>query len=89
MEEEANISPVERAVIDDSFSTGGSTDELQLKKAQLDNVDDDGEPLNEQSLADDVSGEDRDIPGAEADDENEMIGEEDEENNAYSQADTE
>jgi hypothetical protein len=33
---------------------------------------------------DDVAGEDLDVPGSEADDQNEEIGEEDEENNYYS-----
>lgn len=60
-----------------------------LKRSKLDNTDDDGVPLNEKSSADDISGEDLDVPGAEFDDDNEMIGEEDEENNSYSRADTE
>jgi hypothetical protein len=45
--------------------------------------------LNEDSSADDYTGEDLDIPGADMDDANERIGEEDEENNGYSEADTE
>ena len=57
----------------------------QLQRASLDTTDADGEPLNEvSSLRSDVSGSDLDIPGAEADDDNEEIGEEDEENNYYS-----
>ena len=50
----------------------------------LDDVDEDGEALNESS--DDLihTGEDLDVPGSEADDANESIGEEDEENNYYS-----
>ena len=44
----------------------------------------DGEdPLNESSNTWDM-GEDLDVPGAELDDENEELGEEDEQNNAYS-----
>lgn len=59
--------------------------EPQLQRASLDSTDDDGDPLNEvNSLKSDVSGSDLDIPGAEADDDNEAIGEEDEENNYYS-----
>ena len=88
IEEEAIVTPEERSVIDDAFSGSESIDEQQLKKAALDNTDNDGELLNERSMADDVSGEDLDIPGAEDDDEQESIGEEDEENNAYSEADT-
>jgi len=59
--------------------------EPQLQRASLDSTDADGDPLNEvNSLKSDVSGSDLDIPGAEADDDNEAIGEEDEENNHYS-----
>jgi hypothetical protein len=39
---------------------------------------------NEKEFADDESGEDLDIPGAELDDDDEAIGSEDEENNHYS-----
>jgi len=39
---------------------------------------------NESGLQDVGSGDDLDVPGAELDDENEMIGAEDEENNYYS-----
>ena len=88
-DKDADVTPQERAILDESFANGDSVDEQQIKKAGLDSTDADGEPLNERSLADDVSGEDLDIPGAEADDEQEIIGGEDEENNAYSEADTE
>ena len=40
--------------------------------------------LNEKDFEEDMSGSDLDIPGAELDDLNEEIGEEDEENNYYS-----
>ena len=40
--------------------------------------------MNEKDFEDDLSGGDLDIPGAELDDSNEEIGEEDEENNYYS-----
>lgn len=39
---------------------------------------------NEKDFSQDVSGSDLDIPGAELDDEQELIGSEDEENNGYS-----
>ncbi len=84
------ITPAEKAMLDEMFNSDPlSEDELELKKSLLDNTDDDGELLNEQSSADDISGNDLDIPGAEDDDANEEIGEEDEENNGYSKADTE
>lgn len=40
--------------------------------------------MNEKDFEEDVSGSDLDIPGAELDDREEAIGEEDEENNYYS-----
>ena len=39
---------------------------------------------NEKDFKDDISGDDLDIPGSELDDEQEVIGNEDEENNYYS-----
>jgi hypothetical protein len=88
-ETDADVTPEERALLDDSIDNSLTEDNSNLKRSELDNTDEDGEPLNERSLADDVSGEDLDVPGAEADDADEMLGEEDEENNNYSQADTE
>ena len=40
--------------------------------------------MNEKTSANAISGSDLDVPGADADDMNEDIGEEDEENNPYS-----
>jgi len=59
-------------------------DDTDLDRAQLDDTDNDGTPLNEKSSASDQSGRDLDVPGADDDDDNEDIGEEDEENNEYS-----
>ena len=64
-----------------------SKEEDSLKGAQLDNKDIDGELLNVSSSADDKTGRDLDVPGADDDDEMEDIGEEDEENNPYSLSD--
>lgn len=84
------ITPAEKAMLDEVlYNDPLSKDEINLKHAELDDVDEDGDLLNESSSADDVTGEDLDIPGAEDDDGNEAIGEEDEENNGYSEADTE
>lgn len=44
----------------------------------------DADDWNEKSFEDDLTGEDLDVPGSEFDDEDEMIGREDEENNYYS-----
>jgi len=52
-----------------------------LRDAKLDRVDNEGDPLNE---GNDLAAQDLDVPGSEEDDANEEIGEEDEENNAYS-----
>lgn len=86
---DAEITPEERSLLDVSIENGLMSDNEAIRKSALDNTDDDGELLNVESLSDNITGEDLDIPGAELDDENEMIGEEDEENNGYSQADTE
>jgi hypothetical protein len=52
-----------------------------LDEAALDNTDDDGDPLNEDSFGHERSGDDLDVPGGGEDDE---PGEEDEENEEYS-----
>ena len=84
------ITATEKAMLDEAMHNNPlSQDEINLKHSSLDNTDEDGDTLNEMSVADDVTGEDLDIPGSEEDDEDEIIGEEDEENNGYSQADTE
>jgi hypothetical protein len=80
---DANITPTERELLN---TAGGEQeqDDINAAHAQLDNVDEDGEALNEGI---DMSGEDLDVPGSEQDDDDELIGEEDEENNSYSSAD--
>jgi hypothetical protein len=45
---------------------------------------DSNEIMNEKDFDDDLSGDDLDVPGGDLDDEQEMIGSEDEENNYYS-----
>jgi hypothetical protein len=69
------------------FDYASTQDQQDLEALQLDSTDEDGDPLNEKSSADDLTGEDLDMPGAELDDADEAIGEEDEENNSYSRAD--
>ncbi len=87
---EDDITPAERAMLDETlYNDSLSDDDNRLKNSQLDSTDNDGEPLNEESSADNVTGSDLDIPGAEDDDADEAIGEEDEENNGFSVADTE
>ncbi len=64
--------------------TDEDSDDEDLKKAGLDQVDTEGAPLNEGSMTTDVSGGDLDTSGTDEDDAMEEIGEEDEENNLYS-----
>ena len=88
-DDDAMITPAEKQMLDETFSNDTqSLDNENLRRSELDNTDNDGDLLNEKSGADDLSGEDLDIPGSEDDDANESIGEEDEENNGYSEADT-
>lgn len=75
-EEKRLLERTERPVSDDTDN---------LERLALDNTDG-VEPLNQSANPADM-GEDLDVPGAELDDENEEIGEEDEENNAYTSPD--
>ena len=60
------ITPAEKAMLDEAMHTDPlSQDEINLKHSSLDNTDEDGDTLNEMSVADDVTGEELDIPGAE------------------------
>lgn len=81
--DDTNVSRQERKLLKDTESLNNVDDE-DLKRARLDDRDFDGEKLNERTPQD---GKDLDVPGQEADDDNEDIGEEDEENNEYSLGD--
>ena len=85
----SDISPAERSLLDESIENSMTKDNENLERSMLDDTDEDGDALNADTSANDLTGEDLDIPGAELDDDDEMIGEEDEENNGYSEADTE
>jgi hypothetical protein len=80
----ANVSDLERKLLDDSANDMPTRDEQSLRRASLDSTDNEGTPLNEKTSFNAVSGSDLDVPGSEEDDSNEDIGEEDEENNPYS-----
>ncbi len=85
--EESADSNVTREEVDDlriSANDMPTEDDENLRRAALDNTDNDGSPLNESSFKNNVTGTGLDVPGAENDDEDEEIGEEDEENNEYS-----
>lgn len=77
----SDVSAEERKVLDDATNRSLTRDQANLDSAQLDQVDEEGEPLNEPTG---LSGRDLDVPGSELDDANEDLGEEDEENNSYS-----
>lgn len=82
-DEDSNVSRQERRDLYNSANvTPGDEGARDLRRAQLNNVDDEGELLEERSG--DLSGEDLDVPGSELDDDNEERGAEDEENNPYS-----
>lgn len=78
---DSDVTEEEKELLSRTDESMGSIDDEDRRNLMLDNKDQDGDLLNER---DDVSGEDLDVPGAEEDDENEAIGEEDEENNSYS-----
>lgn len=78
---DTNVSKEEKKVLTDAAEKMPTQDEDNLANAQLDQQDEDGDFLNERT---DLSGSELDVPGSEQDDANEEIGEEDEENNAYS-----
>lgn len=59
-------------------------DDETLREAGLDDEDEDGTRLNEDSFEENISPDDLDVPGTGLDDSDENIGEEDEENNEYS-----
>ena len=80
---DSNVSDEERETLSRTSDDMPGDDE-NLREAALDNRDDDGEVLNEESFQDNISASDLDIPGDELDDTEENIGEEDEENNDYS-----
>lgn len=80
---ESNVSADERELLRTAANDMPGDDE-KLRDAALDDTDEDGTPLNEDSFNKNISPDDLDVPGASADDANEKIGSEDEENNEYS-----
>jgi len=82
----SNVSRQEKKLLRKSAGPQPTDDTRDFNKMALDERDDDGELLNEKSIRRDRNGEDLDVPGAELDDNDENIGEEDEENNMYSQS---
>jgi hypothetical protein len=83
----SNVTAIEKKDLQTSANDMPTEDDINLRNAALDNVDEDGTPLNESSFKNDVTSSDLDIPGADEDDSDEETGEEDEENNDYSLSD--
>lgn len=77
-----NVTKEEEKLLEQSSLSTSLPDDQNLIRAKLDETDEEGALLNEKITP---GGKDLDVPGSESDDENEEIGEEDEENNAYSQ----
>ena len=84
IEESSDVSDSEKKLLDQSANDMPTADERRLRRAELDSTDNDGDLLNEQASGNAISGSDLDVPGTDADNEDEGIGEEDEENNPYS-----
>lgn len=80
----ADVGPLEKKAMRTASEDMPTDDDKLLREAALDNRDDEGEALNEGSSGTRISGKDLDVPGADADDADEILGEEDEENNPYS-----
>ncbi len=76
-----NVTDEENELLQNAAETMGSEEDAGVQQARVDLRDDDGDRLNE---ADELEGDDLDVPGTEDDDELEELGEEDEENNLYS-----
>lgn len=81
---DTDVSPEERRLLAETARTGPASEDEALHRASLDETDEDGTPLEEKGLDQDLAGDDLDIPGADEDDADEALGEEDEENNEYS-----
>ena len=82
---EADVSKTDLEMLRSGDSFYPSKDENQLADASMDNVDFEGEPLNEKGFGLTMrTSKDLDVPGAEADNKMEDTGGEDEENNEYS-----
>lgn len=80
----SNVSDTEKETLERGDNAMLTRDEMRLQRTALDEEDFEGDAINQRGMASARSGSDLDIPGAEADDDQEAIGDEDEENNHYS-----
>ena len=79
----ADVSTEERSAISDADYMP-TRDEDNLRHARMDNVDFEGEKLNERSFGEETSGRDLDIPGNRDETRTDAMGQGDEENKHYS-----
>jgi hypothetical protein len=84
MGSDSDVTFSEKQALERADNDMPTQDDINLRRAELDQVDAEGDVLNEGSLATSVSGADLDTSGTDSDDAMENIGEEDEENNTYS-----
>jgi hypothetical protein len=82
----SDVTKEEKTLLKKSAGHPSTAETADFESMVLDEKDNDGELLNEKSIKQDRGGEDLDTPGASLDDADENIGEEDEENNVYSQS---
>ena len=61
-ETDSDVRPDEKALLENMDEIESGTDDDFIKESSLDETDEDGTPLNESSLDQDVMGEDMDIP---------------------------
>ena len=82
---EADVTKADVEMLESSDTYYPSHDEDHLVDASMQNVDNEGEPLNEKGFGISMrTGDDLDVPGESDDDTMEASGAEDEENNEYS-----
>jgi hypothetical protein len=83
-DDDYDVTEEEKILLDKTDESMSTPEDEDVFNAALDDMDEDGELLNESI---DTTGEDLDVPGSEDDDADEETGEEDEENNNYSLGD--
>ena len=82
----SDVSEEEKQLLQKSTGHQQTDESWDVDGISLDEKDNEGELLNEEGVRRSRSGADLDVPGADLDDADENIGEEDEENNVYSQS---
>jgi hypothetical protein len=64
LDKEADVTPQERADLRKMSNEMPDSDDQVLHEASLDETDEDGTPLEEKGLDQDLSGDDLDVPGS-------------------------